>query len=103
MWGNVALGPSHNRPKEVAMNYYRALISIPIQAESDDEAIRAAEERAASVHHPDGSVAGHVELIGETHGDLLEIDRVVFDDALFLRQPATRLEAVTRAAGVARK
>lgn len=68
------------------MKYYRALISIPVEAESDDEAIRAAEEKAASVHHPDGSVAGHVELLGETHADLLEIARVVFDDALFLRQ-----------------
>jgi hypothetical protein len=49
------------------MRDYRALISIPIRAESDDDAIRLAEERAASVHHPDGSVAGHVELVGETH------------------------------------
>ena len=68
------------------MRYYRALISIPIQAESDDDAIRVAEERAASVHYPDGEAAGHVELVGKTHDDLLEIDRVVYSDALFLRQ-----------------
>ena len=68
------------------MKDYRALISIPIRAESDDDAIRLAEERAASVHHPDGSVAGHVELVGETHAVLLEIDRVVFSDPLFLLQ-----------------
>ncbi len=68
------------------MKDYRALISIPIQAESDDDAIRVAEEQAASVRHPDGEVAGHVELVGKTHGYLLEVDRVVFTDALFLRQ-----------------
>ena len=68
------------------MKDYRALISIPIQADSDDDAIRVAEERAASVHDPDGEVAAHVELVGKTHGDLLEIDRLVFSDALFLSE-----------------
>ena len=68
------------------MKYYRALISIPIQAESDDDAIRVANEHAASVHYPDGEVAGHIELVGKTHGDLVEIDRVVYSAPLFLRQ-----------------
>lgn len=34
----------------------------------------------------DRGVAGHVELVGEATRDLLAINRVVYSDALFLRQ-----------------
>lgn len=69
------------------MKHYRALISIPIQADSDDDAISVASEEAASLRTPGGAVVtGHVELVGEAREDLVEIVRVVHADAAFLRQ-----------------
>lgn len=68
------------------MKSYRALISIPIEATSDDAAITVANEKAASVRHTGGVVAGHVELVGEVRDDLLEMSRIVAADPAFLRQ-----------------
>ena len=61
------------------------MIRIPVAAESDDDAINAAYEQAGSLRHPDGAVAGHLEVVGETRDDLMEIVRVVQADAMFLR------------------
>ena len=68
------------------MTHYRALFSMPIEANSDGAAIEAADERAAALRHPDGAVAGHVELVGEVREDAMEIIRVVSSDSWFLHQ-----------------
>jgi hypothetical protein len=68
------------------MKHYRALLSIPIEANSDDDALTVANEHAASVRHPDGAIAGHVEVVGETRNDQMEIIRVVNADPWLLRQ-----------------
>jgi hypothetical protein len=51
----------------MAKNYYRALISIPIFADTDDQAVAQANEHASSLRpHPEGeAIAGHLELLGE--------------------------------------
>lgn len=59
---------------------YRALISVPITADDDNEARARADELAGR------TVDGHVELIGEVHADELMIRRVVHAEALLLRQ-----------------
>lgn len=68
------------------LKQYRALISVPVEAASDADAVAAANEQAAALRYDDGGVAGHVELVGEVREDLLEIVRVVRADAMFLRQ-----------------
>lgn len=68
------------------MKHYRALISIPIVANSDDDPLTLANEQAASVRHPDGAIAGHVELVGEARIHQMEIIRVVNADPWLLRQ-----------------
>jgi hypothetical protein len=67
------------------MSHYRALLSIPIEANSDAAAVEAANEQATALQHPGGSVVGHVELVGEV-GEDLEIVRVVSSDPGLLRQ-----------------
>lgn len=56
---------------------YRALISVPIEAGSDDEALEQAYQHANTLLHPGGGggIAGHVELLGEAPG-LCAIKRV---------------------------
>lgn len=78
--------PVSRKERGDVMKQYRALISLPIQAASDDEAIDIANEQAASVRHPRGGVVGHVELVGEVRDDHLEVSRVVSADPMFLRQ-----------------
>ena len=69
------------------MKHYRALISIPISASSDDAARTAAEQQAASLLDSTGSgVMGQVELIGETGDDEMEIIRPVWADGWLQRQ-----------------
>jgi hypothetical protein len=65
---------------------YRALFSMPIEANSDGAAIEAADEQAAAMCHPDRAIAGHVELVGEVREDAMEIIRVVSSDSWFLHQ-----------------
>lgn len=68
------------------MKHYRTLISVPVEAATDDDAVRVANEHAASLLGPGGAVAGHVELVGEVREDLMEVVRVVHADSLFLHQ-----------------
>jgi hypothetical protein len=68
------------------ITHYRALISIPITASSDADALTFANEHAARLRDDGGAVAGHVELVGELREDLMTIARVVNADAMFLRQ-----------------
>jgi hypothetical protein len=65
-------------------SHYRALISVPIAAEGDDEAFETAVAYAHSLLHPgrDG-VAGHLELLGEVSEGSLAIRRVIHEDAGF--------------------
>ena len=82
------------------MKRYRALISIPIEANSDDDALTVANEQAASVRHPDGAIAGHVELVGEARNrqmDALEAGLIYLPSTIvtFLVSAATA-NAMTR-------
>ncbi len=66
---------------------YRALISVPVSAETDAEAWRKATEYAHSLKHDGSAVpAGHLELLGAVVDDELEIIRVVEADPALLRQ-----------------
>jgi hypothetical protein len=66
---------------------YRALLSVPITAANDEEAVRIGAEYAEALLHPGGAgIAGHLELVGEVRGDVMAIARVVDADPLFLRQ-----------------
>jgi hypothetical protein len=67
---------------------YRALISVPISADSDDGAVEQAYEFANSVMHPSSEVvAGHLEFVGEVQaGSVLEVTRVVEVDPQFAKQ-----------------
>lgn len=66
---------------------YRALISIPVDADSDADALKIASEQADSVRHPgSGVVAGHLELVGEVREGLMEVIRIVDADPLLLTQ-----------------
>lgn len=62
------------------MKHYRALISIPVQAESDDEAQDLAERRAADI------AEGHLELLGAVEEGQMQIRRVVSADPWLARQ-----------------
>ena len=60
---------------------YRALISVPIAAEDDDEAFDRAAAYARSLRHPGSSaIAGHVELVIEAYTNSLKAKRVVDED-----------------------
>lgn len=62
--------------------HYRALMSVPISAPTDQAAFDVAADYAASLMHPGGQViAGHVELVGEVVEYGLEIHRVVYEDS----------------------
>lgn len=67
---------------------YRALISVPITAPDDREAVERAVDFANSLTHPGSDViAGHVELVGETMAQHpISVGRVVLVDALLGRQ-----------------
>ena len=68
------------------MPAYRALISVPIQAEDDDDALRIAFAHASSLHHPGTAViAGHLELLGRVT-PTREMTRVVHEDPEFWEQ-----------------
>jgi hypothetical protein len=73
--------------RSMTKRIYRALISVPISASSDDEAVSKGVKLAHSVTHPgSGVVAGHLELVGEVREGLFEIVRVVDEDPLFTKQ-----------------
>jgi hypothetical protein len=66
---------------------YRALISVPVSADSDAEAWRKATQYAHSLKHDGSAVpAGLLELLGALVDDRLEIIRVVEADPALLRQ-----------------
>lgn len=66
---------------------YRALISVPVTADTDAEAWRKATEYAHSLKHGESAVpAGHLELLGALVDDKLEMIRVVEADPALLRQ-----------------
>ncbi len=60
--------------------HYRALISVPITAKDDDDAVRAGGEYAGSLQD------AHLELLGELPRDAMEIARVVLAEPHFIRQ-----------------
>lgn len=68
--------------------HFRALISVPITASNDTDAMNAADELAHSIRDPVGGgvAVGHVELLGELRGSAMEIARVVHAEPAFLRQ-----------------
>lgn len=66
---------------------YRAMISVPIAAEDDDQAEHVAYEFARSLWWPgSNTIAGHLELLTETQDFSLEPKRVVVEDHWFRRQ-----------------
>jgi hypothetical protein len=67
--------------------YYRALISVPISADDDEEAMRIAGEHALSLRRPGSEVVvGHVEMVATTEDGSLAVRRVVFIDPGFNKQ-----------------
>jgi hypothetical protein len=67
--------------------YYRALISVPIKADDDEEAMRIAGEHAWSLRLPGSEVvAGHVEMVATAEDGSLAVRRVVFIDPGFNKQ-----------------
>jgi hypothetical protein len=65
---------------------YRAFISMPISAETDDEALEIAGRHANSLLHPGSTtIGGHVELLTEVEGSYTPT-RVVFEDLRFWDQ-----------------
>ena len=70
-----------------SVRLYRAFLSVPIQAESDDEAWSSAIEYANSLTHPEhDTIVGHLELLGEVREGWAQIARVVDADPKFLSQ-----------------
>ena len=68
------------------MPAYWALISVPIEAEDDDHALRIAFAHASSLHHPGTAViAGHLQLLGRVTPSH-EMTRVVHEDPEFWDQ-----------------
>jgi hypothetical protein len=69
---------------------YRAIISAPIEAEDDEEALEQGYDFARSLTHPGSAViAGHLELLGETRGGLT-VHRAVWEDPRFRDQLPAR-------------
>ena len=67
--------------------HYRALISIPISAETDDDAVSQGAEYAHSLLDPDGGVViGHLEFVGEVDKGQLAVRRVVDEEPEFRHQ-----------------
>jgi hypothetical protein len=65
---------------------YRAFISMPIAADSDEEALELAGRHANSLLHPGSTtIGGHVELLTEVEG-FYTPTRVVFEDVNFWDQ-----------------
>jgi hypothetical protein len=65
---------------------YRALISVPISAKTDNDAYERAQQLAASLME-EGAVIGHVEAVyALPEGDLLRAGRVVWIDPSFEKQ-----------------
>lgn len=67
---------------------YRALISIPLYGDNDDEAIMDAERAAASLLHPGGGIRGHVELVTSGHREGNSYwygEKVVYEDHSFVK------------------
>jgi hypothetical protein len=76
--------------EERMSSHYRALISVPVAAEDDDEAYEKAVEYEHSLLHPGGdAVAGHLELLGEVAEGSLQIQRIVLEDPGLRRQLPT--------------
>ena len=65
------------------MKNYRAIISVPVTAKTDDEALDIAVARAHSLMDSDGVVRGHLEFLGEGE---LGVFRVVEEDPGFRQQ-----------------
>ena len=82
------------------MRYYRALISVPISAKDDEEALGIAFEHANTLRHPNSSViAGHVELLSEGHPDGgLHVRRTVYNtgDGGLLDQLSSLISVIGR-------
>lgn len=79
-----------SRNDEVVTMEYRALISVPIKADTDDEAEDFANLYATLLYHPGTNViAGHVELVTEVHAPGLTPVRVVHEDESFRGQIPT--------------
>ena len=71
----------------MATRRYRALISVPISADSDEDAVRQGIEQAHSLYHPNSEVvAGHLELVGEVREGLMGVLRIVDAEPLLLDQ-----------------
>jgi hypothetical protein len=67
--------------------YYRALISVPITAEDDEDALEKAGDYARSLLLPGGITSGgHMERLAEVHGGGMATMRVVTEDEDFLGQ-----------------
>jgi hypothetical protein len=67
--------------------YYRALISMPITAEDDEDALEQAHTYARSLLHPGGTtIGGHLERLTEVPRGSLETRRVVTEDEGFMTQ-----------------
>jgi hypothetical protein len=67
--------------------YYRALISMPITAENDNDADKQARAHARSLLHPGSTtIGGHLELLTEVSYGGLEPMRVVYEDETFSAQ-----------------
>ena len=63
---------------------YRALISMPIAADGDEDAENQAVQHANSLRHPGSDViSGHVELLIEVQDGGLEPERVLWEDPGF--------------------
>jgi hypothetical protein len=76
---------------------YRALISVPIEADDDEHALAASDWHASVLRHPGSpAIAGHVELVTESHG--MTPVRTVQESPGFRRQipesPRTRSDAI---------
>jgi hypothetical protein len=66
---------------------YRALISMPISAENDDDAAEQAYAHARSLLWPGSTtIGGHLERLAEVPGGGLETKRIVIEDDQFLTQ-----------------
>jgi hypothetical protein len=65
---------------------YRAFISMPITADTDDEALEVAGRHASSLMHPGSTaIGGHVELLTEVENSYTPM-RVVWEELKFRRQ-----------------
>lgn len=67
--------------------HYRALISMPINAEDDDDALEQAYAYASSLLWPGGkTIGGHLERLTEVPDGSLETKRVVHEEEGFMTQ-----------------